>query len=69
MDVAEDVRSHIHDSLLDLRRRLERETVLQIARAVLAGASDALSELAESEPGPAVEERAFEPLEGQAPKH
>ena len=47
MSAADDVAEHIHGSLIDLRRRLDMETAIQVARAVVVGASQALRELSE----------------------
>ena len=47
MDAAEDVAAHIHGSLLDLRRRLDTEIALAVARAVVMGATRAIQELNE----------------------
>lgn len=45
MSAADEVASHIHGSLLDLRRRLDAEVAIDVARAVLEGATRALAEL------------------------
>ncbi len=47
MSVAEDVAQHIHGSLLDLRRRLDPDVVIEVARAIVEGATRALGDLAE----------------------
>lgn len=47
MSTAEDVSQHIHGSLLDLRRRLDADVALEVARAVLEGATRAIRDLAE----------------------
>ncbi len=48
MSAAEDVAQHIYGSLLDLRRRLDAEVALEVARAVVDGASRAVEELSEA---------------------
>jgi len=47
MSAAEDVARHIHGSLLDLRRRVDTEVAIEVARAVVEGATRALEELTE----------------------
>jgi len=47
MSAAEDVARHIHGSLLDLRRRVDTEVAIEVARAVVEGATRALEELSE----------------------
>jgi hypothetical protein len=48
MSATEDVARHIHASLVDLRRRLDTEVAIEVARAVIEGASRALDELTEA---------------------
>ena len=48
MSTAEDVSQHIHGSLLDLRRRLDADVALEVARAVLEGAARAVRDLTET---------------------
>lgn len=50
MSATDDVAEHIRGSLMDLRRRLDSETAIEIARAVMSGATRALKDLSE-EPG------------------
>jgi hypothetical protein len=45
MSAAEEVSRHIHGSLLDLRRRVDTEVAIDVARAVAEGAARALEEL------------------------
>jgi len=45
MSAAEDVAQHICSSLLGLRRRLDAEVVIAVARAVAEGAQRALEQL------------------------
>jgi hypothetical protein len=47
MNAADDVAEHIRGSLMDLRRRLDAETAIEIARAVLSGATRALQDLSD----------------------
>jgi len=53
MSAAEDVARHIHGSLLDLRRRVDGDVAIAVARAVVEGASRALEDLIDDgEPAP-----------------
>ncbi len=45
MTASEDVTEHIRGSLLDLRRRLDADVAIEVARAVMLGAAQALREL------------------------
>jgi hypothetical protein len=47
MSATEEVSRHIHGSLLDLRRRVDTEVAIEVARAVAEGAARALDELTE----------------------
>jgi cob(I)alamin adenosyltransferase len=51
MSAADEVAIHIHGSLLDLRRRLDARTAIEVARAVVRGAEQALRTLSD-EDGP-----------------
>ena len=48
MSAAEDVARHIHGSLVDLRRRVDADVAIEVARAVIEGANRALEELTEA---------------------
>jgi hypothetical protein len=47
MSASEEVSRHIHGSLLDLRRRVDTEIAIEVARAVAEGAARALEDLVE----------------------
>jgi hypothetical protein len=53
MSTADDVRVYIRGSLLDLERRLDTQTAVEIARAVVEGATQALEDLSPGGADPA----------------
>lgn len=50
MSAADEVTSHIRGSLLDLRRRLDADVAIEVTRAVMLGAAQALRELTDGRP-------------------
>ncbi len=68
MSAADDVAEHIRGSLMDLRRRLDTQTAVEVTRAVMRGAAEALHDLSQHEDaGGPIEPRpqALEPFDSE----